>query len=90
MSTAGVNIQEQEGLLAALQGAYEASGLTMETVAERLGITQELAQEALFGGRDLSMTELRHIALVLNVVIGYTVRKPTATEDVPVRPRRGK
>jgi transcriptional regulator with XRE-family HTH domain len=88
MSTAAVNIREQEGLLKLLQEAYGASGLSLAEVASRLGVAPEMAEEALFGGRDLSLTELRYLALVLNVVVEYTVRKPApGEEDTSRRPR---
>lgn len=65
------NIDTQEALLENIATAAEQPA---EIVAERLGITTDELRAALTGRSDLTMTEIRLLAIASDLIIGYNVR----------------
>ena len=76
LDVAAANREAQKNLLDAIDDA--ASTLGYEHVAERLDITVEELMLTLDGQRDLTMTELRLLAIAANVVISYDLTQPDA------------
>ena len=73
IETASVNYDNQVDMVGQLHTAFVASGYTYEYVAEQLGATVDEVKAYLFAEYDMTLTELRYIANVLNVSINYQI-----------------
>lgn len=69
------NIVTQEHLLHQLQSARLAKNITKEIVAERLGISVEEVDNIEKGRYELTLTELRLVAIAYDVVISYHINE---------------
>lgn len=76
MENASNNYNNQVDLIEELHAAFILSGFTLEYMAYELGVDKIMVEEALTGQRDLTFTELRHLANALHVSVGYVVIKP--------------
>lgn len=67
------NLASREKLFADMAEARVAAGLSVDVVAERLGVSsiEVLSIEA--GREDLTLTELRHMGIAIGVIIDYSV-----------------
>ncbi|UKA57510.1 helix-turn-helix domain-containing protein [Arthrobacter sp. FW306-2-2C-D06B] len=81
-SLADDNLGAQEHLWESLAAARRASGLTDEQVAERLGVTAELANAIGEGRIDITLGDLREFAYAVDAVVAYKVSpRYTTTYD---------
>lgn len=70
---ADANLDQQEALVRGICTAQAESGRSVEELAALVGADPELIARAISGEDDLSLTEIRHIAVALNMVVGYRV-----------------
>lgn len=70
---ASINLHAQEGFLEALGVAQERSGISVEQAAERIGASVEAITQALTGGTDLNLSEIRHLAIALDAIVEFRV-----------------
>lgn len=71
------NLHQQERLLADLRTAAHNAGLGCEQIGKDLGVPAEFAEKALHGQVDLTLTELRLLALACNATVSFDVRSST-------------
>ncbi|MGQ7788705.1 helix-turn-helix domain-containing protein [Nesterenkonia sp. K-15-9-6] len=74
---ARVNVRNQSELLEELRDAREASNLSESDLAERLGVDPEIVFQIESGEYELTLTELRQVALGLEVMIDFDVVRPS-------------
>lgn len=77
------NYEAQERRAASLLQAFQVSGKTYEDVATDLKMSTEVAQEIIKGHYNLTLGEMRLVALSLNVNIGYIISAEPVIEDSP-------
>ncbi|HEX9089078.1 MAG TPA: helix-turn-helix domain-containing protein [Arthrobacter sp.] len=67
------NVHAQTGLLAALKAVRTGKGMTVEAVAETLGVEPGVIEAVEDGRKELNLTELRHYAYSVGAVVEYDV-----------------
>lgn len=67
------NVHAQTGLLASLKAVRTGKGMTVEAVAETLGVEPGVIEAVEDGRKELNLTELRHYAYSVGAVVEYDV-----------------
>lgn len=80
-SLAVVNATAQEALTEGLHNAFLKSGRSLEDVADQLRVAPEIVEAALRGVRDLTLTEIRLLALAVNAFVRYQVTPVSASQE---------
>ena len=73
IALAASNYEAQEWLVRALGDAFVMSELTIEQLADELGLSVEEAQDWLYGEVDLTLSELRQLANAIDAHVTYRV-----------------
>jgi hypothetical protein len=69
------NYEAQEELFVHLKQAFDASGISYELVADRLGVPVAHAEDCLLGEINLSLSEIRLLANSIGVLITYQIKE---------------
>lgn len=68
---AAMNYEAQENLFVRLQEAFRMSELSIEEVADELGLGSEEAQDWLYGEVNLTLSQLRQLANAIDAHVTY-------------------